>query len=216
MKAMAFNGSPRRNDRIGNTIQLLKSALEGAASEGAETELINLYDYDYHGCISCFSCKRLEHIDCKCAVKDEITDVLERAKEADVLIFGSPIYLGNITGAMQSFLERLMYPLTSYEKGKESNFTRKINHGFIFDMNGPKVYSDFSGYSYLFKNAKRALRRLNGVYEELIVYDTHQFDDYSKYQSSIFSEESKNNRLNTEFPKDLKKAYELGKRLMPK
>ena len=82
----------------------------------------------------------------------------------------------------------------------------------IFQYNNC-LYSDFNGYSYLFKNAKRALRRLKGVYEELIVYDTHQFDDYSKYQSSIFSEESKNKRLNTEFPKDLKKAYELGKHL---
>ena len=54
MKIMAFNGSPRK--KKWNTVTLLKSALEGAASVGAETELVQLYDLDFSGCISCFSC----------------------------------------------------------------------------------------------------------------------------------------------------------------
>ena len=44
MKIMAFNGSPRKQ---WNTATLLGKALEGAASQGAETELIHLYDLDY-------------------------------------------------------------------------------------------------------------------------------------------------------------------------
>ena len=56
MKVMAFNGSPRK--KKWNTVTLLKSALEGAASVGAETELVQLYDLDFSGCISCFSCKK--------------------------------------------------------------------------------------------------------------------------------------------------------------
>ena len=54
MKVIAFNGSPRKN---WNTAMLLEKALEGAKSEGAETELIHLYDLNYNGCISCFACK---------------------------------------------------------------------------------------------------------------------------------------------------------------
>jgi multimeric flavodoxin WrbA len=54
MKIIAINGSPRKD---WNTGALLKSALEGAASEGAQTEIINLYDLSYKGCISCFACK---------------------------------------------------------------------------------------------------------------------------------------------------------------
>jgi len=57
MKVMAFNGSPRK--KKWNTITLLKNALKGAASVGAETELIQLYDLNFSGCISCFSCKRI-------------------------------------------------------------------------------------------------------------------------------------------------------------
>jgi len=58
MKVMAFNGSPRKK---WNTATLLEKALEGASSKGAETELIHLYDLNYKGCISCFSCKMKNH-----------------------------------------------------------------------------------------------------------------------------------------------------------
>jgi Multimeric flavodoxin WrbA len=56
MKIIAFNGSPRKK---WNTATLLQKALDGAASKGAETELIHLYDLNYKGCISCFACKTL-------------------------------------------------------------------------------------------------------------------------------------------------------------
>lgn len=54
MKVMAFNGSPREKR---NTAILLNSALEGAASKGAETELVHLYNLNFKGCSSCFACK---------------------------------------------------------------------------------------------------------------------------------------------------------------
>ena len=46
MNIMAFNGSPRKD---WNTANLLNKALEGAASKGATTELIHLYDLNYKG-----------------------------------------------------------------------------------------------------------------------------------------------------------------------
>jgi multimeric flavodoxin WrbA len=52
MKIMAFNGSSRKT---WNTATLLGKALEGATSQGAETELIHLYDLQYSGCKSCFA-----------------------------------------------------------------------------------------------------------------------------------------------------------------
>ena len=54
MKVIAINGSPRKK---WNTAILLEKALEGAASQGADTELVHLYDLDFKGCSSCFSCK---------------------------------------------------------------------------------------------------------------------------------------------------------------
>ena len=54
MKVLAVNGSPRKT---WNTSTLLKNALDGAASQGAETELVHLYELGFKGCISCFACK---------------------------------------------------------------------------------------------------------------------------------------------------------------
>lgn len=54
MRVLIVNGSPRKN---WNTDTLLQSAVEAAVAEGAETEIINLYEYNFKGCTSCFSCK---------------------------------------------------------------------------------------------------------------------------------------------------------------
>jgi multimeric flavodoxin WrbA len=108
MKVLAINGSPRTKC---NTATLLNNALEGAASQGAETELVHLYDLDFKGCISCFACK-LKNGESygRCAVEDELTPVLKNAGETDALILGSPIYYGGVTGEMRSFMERLLFP----------------------------------------------------------------------------------------------------------
>src|SRR5665647_2434162 len=112
MKIMAVNGSPRKT---WNTATLLKKALKGAASQGAETEFFHLYDLNYKGCISCFACKtRGGKSYGRCAVKDDLTPVLKKVEEADSIIFGSPIYFGTATGEMRSFMERLLFPYTTY------------------------------------------------------------------------------------------------------
>jgi len=54
MNIVAINGSPRKN---ANTATLLKHALAGAEKNGAQTELVHLYDFNYTGCVSCFACK---------------------------------------------------------------------------------------------------------------------------------------------------------------
>ena len=57
MKILAFNGSPRLQ---GNSATMLAHAIEGAQAKGAEVELFNLYTMQFSGCISCFTCKRLD------------------------------------------------------------------------------------------------------------------------------------------------------------
>ena len=79
MFVMAFNGSPRKKGW--NTVTLLENALEGAESAGAETALVQLYDMTFSGCISCFSCKRLDRKeDGVCSIVDELTPVLDRVQ----------------------------------------------------------------------------------------------------------------------------------------
>ena len=116
MTMLAINGSPRKK---WNTAKILQSVLDGAAKAGAETKLVHLYDYDYKGCISCFECKRIGGKNYgRCAVKDALAPVLERAATADALILGTPIYFGAETGEMRSFFERLCFPFLTYKIGR--------------------------------------------------------------------------------------------------
>ena len=107
MYIIAINGSPRKN---GNTAALLNKALEGASSQGATTEMINLYDLNFKGCMSCFACKLKDGKSYgKCAYKDELTPVLNKIENADAVIIGSPIYFSDVTGEVRSFIERLFW-----------------------------------------------------------------------------------------------------------
>lgn len=211
MKAIAVNGSPRKE---WNTATLLKRTLDGAKSVGAETEMINLYNLNYKGCISCFACKRKDSkFVGHCAVRDDLTEVLEKVITSDVLLLGSPIYLGNVTGEMSSFLERLIFMNISYSKEDYSNFQGKINAGFIYTMNVPQTAVDASGYQYIFDMHKRYMQLLNGTNESLIVTDTYQFDDYNKYDASRYDEQHKAQIKAEQFPIDCEKAFQMGKRL---
>ncbi len=129
MKIIAFNGSPRKK---WNTATLLRKALEGAASQGAKTELVHLYGLDFKGCISCFACKTKGGKSYgKCAVKDDLTPVFRKIEKADAIILGSPIYFGNISGEMRSFMERLLFPYLTYTKPPQSLFPNRIKTWFI-------------------------------------------------------------------------------------
>lgn len=87
-----------------------------AASLGAEMEYIDLYPLKYKGCLSCFYCKRKDKEHGVCIVKDDLAPVLERAKQADALLFGFPIYFMNLTSGMQAFLERFFFSQYIYSR----------------------------------------------------------------------------------------------------
>jgi multimeric flavodoxin WrbA len=210
VKVLAVNGSPRKT---WNTATVLKNALEGAASQGAETELINLYDLNYRGCISCFSCKLKDGKSYgRCAVKDDLTPVLDKVASVDSLILGTPIYLMNVTSGMRAFLERLLFSHLVYDENHSTLFPRKVLTGMIYTMGMPESRLQEAGLMQLFNTYEMSMKRFFGESESLIVTDTYQFDDYSKYVSSLFDVEEKARRRKEEFPKDCQKAYDMGVR----
>ncbi|QAA34227.1 flavodoxin family protein [Clostridium manihotivorum] len=214
MKVIALNGSPRRNR---NTAKVLNEALEGAKSKGAEVELINLYDLNYKGCISCFACKRIGGQSYgKCAVKDDLQSVLRKIEQCDALLIGSPIYFGEVTGEVRSFLERFLFQYLVYDKDHTNLFNKKLPIGLIYTMNVGSEHMSLAGYDKKFLSTEEMMKRFFGEAESLIVNDTYQFDDYSKYVSTMFDETQKAKVRDEEFPKDLKKAFNLGISLIEK
>lgn len=208
MKCIAFNGSPRKG---WNTETLLKHTLEGAASQGAETELIHLYDYNYKGCVSCFACKLKGGKNYgQCAFRDDLTPLLKKVKDADALVLGSPVYFSDVTGAMRSLMERVLFPYLVYDGNYSTLFPKKLPVGFIYTMNVNQKTLEVMGYQQHFKLTENAFERILGPTESLYVTDTYQFIDYSKYVATGFNEEEKAKRRKEEFPKDCQKAFDMG------
>jgi multimeric flavodoxin WrbA len=212
MKVMAFNGSPRK--KKWNTITLLDNALQGAKSAGAETELVQLYDLNFSGCISCFSCKKIDRKeDGVCAIEDDLTQVLNRIKEADALIIGSPVYYGSESAATRAFLERLCFPYLKYSKNMQSLFSRRINTAMIYTMNVSEEMVEQMGLNQVFGKTKMMLGMHFGACELLLSTDTLQYSDYDRFESELFDKEAKNKRHAEIFPNDCKRAFELGARM---
>jgi len=211
LKILAFNGSPRKE---GNTSILLKRALEGAESQGAETELIHLYDLNYKGCISCFACKiKGGKSYGKCAANDELTPILKRIEEIDGIILGSPVYFGTASAEIRAFMERLLYPYVVYDVDSPVLLKKKIYTGFIYTMGATESQMTQLGYEQHFKSNEMFMNHIFGSCETLIVTDTYQFEDYSKYVSTLFNVDEKKRRREEVFPIDCQKAFEMGVRI---
>ena len=101
MKILAIHGSPRSIHST--TRKLAEFVLKGAAEYGAETEMIDLADYHVIPCTACDACS-LNGI---CVNNDDVPALLVRMQEAEGIVFGSPVYIDNISGQMKVFFDRL-------------------------------------------------------------------------------------------------------------
>ena len=211
MYIIAINGSPRKN---GNTAALLNKALEGAASQGATTELINLYDLNFKGCVSCFACKLKDGKSYgKCAYKDELTPVLNKIDNADAVIIGSPIYFSEVTGEVRSFIERLIFQYLVYDENYSSLNDKRKPIGLIYTMNAPESMITEIGYDRVISRYESYFEKFMGPTELLLATDTYQFADYSKYVATAFDEVAKAKIRQDVFPQDCHKAFAMGIRL---
>ncbi len=95
-------GSPRRN---GNTHILVSKLLEGAQTKGAATETLSLDQLQIRECDGCHACWK----GTKCAKNDDMIDVYPKITEADVIIFGTPVYWYGPTALMKAFIDRFVY-----------------------------------------------------------------------------------------------------------
>ena len=208
MKVIAVNGSPRRK---WNTATLLQKTLDGAVSQGAETEIFHLYELNYKGCISCFACKtRNGQSYGRCAVKDDLRPILKKVENADAIVLGSPIYLGTVSGEMRSFMERLIFPYLTYTDPPDTLFPRKIRTGFIYTMNATEDMAKERDYAGYITNTRMIMKWVFGSAEALCSYDTCQFEDYSKYVAPRFDPSKKAKRREEVFPIDCENAFAMG------
>ena len=212
MKIVAINASPRKN---WNTAQLVRAAADGAAENGAEVEVIDLYTIGkYSGCISCFGCKTEKHHG-ECICNDDLKPVLDKIRNSDGLILGTPNYLGEATAGFRALYERLIFQYITYNTKHYSANNRQIPVLFIMTSNaGDSAYESGGFHSALVKNYQSTFTRFIGKTEVLVAGDTLQVNDYSKYDWTMFDPEPKKKRHETVFPEKLAQAKALGAKMV--
>lgn len=105
MRVVAINGSARPN---GNTTALIEMVFEPLRAAGIDCELIELARKDVRGCTVCGRCS--EEKDGRCyGRKDFGNEVIERMRDADGLILGSPTYFADLTPELKALLDRAFY-----------------------------------------------------------------------------------------------------------
>ncbi len=101
MKILMVNGSPHEN---GCTYTALKEMAKVFEREGVEYEILQIGRKPVSGCIACNYCRSVK---CRCSIDNDLVNIaLEKAKDADAFVFGSPVHYAGLSGMMTGFLDR--------------------------------------------------------------------------------------------------------------
>lgn len=120
MKVVAINGSPRKHGNTASSLALMKSVFD---KYGIDTEIIDVGRDVIRGCIACQSCVGKG----ACAFNDDcVNSVVDKMREADGIILGSPVYFSGVAGTMKSFLDRAFYVAT-----REREFKGKVGAALV-------------------------------------------------------------------------------------
>ena len=102
MKVLLVNGSTHRN---GSTYTALEEVTRGLSAGGVSSEIFQLGNPEIRDCSGCGACAQLG----KCVYDDIVNIFVEKAKEFDGFVFGTPVYYAHPSGRILSFLDRAFY-----------------------------------------------------------------------------------------------------------
>lgn len=101
MKIAILNGSPRK----GNTAAMVNAFAEGAREAGHEVDILHVGKMKIGGCLACEYCHGKG--EGQCIQKDDMEQVMPAYKEADMVVFASPIYYFDMTAQISAAIQRV-------------------------------------------------------------------------------------------------------------
>lgn len=146
MSKVVFISTSLRKDS--NSECLARECERGAKDAGYDTEFITLKGKSIGYCIGCLSCQNTG----RCVIRDDAGEIAEKVKNADVLVFATPIYYYEMCGQMKTLLDRLN-PLFSsdYKFRKVYMIATAAEDGdYVFE----KAYNGLIGWIDCFERAK--------------------------------------------------------------
>ena len=119
MKVLAINGSPHMDE--GNTAMILNPFLEGMKEAGSEVEVFYTRKLKIGPCNGDLSCWfKNPGI---CGQKDDMQMLLPKLKEADIIVWASPVYYAGVTGPLKNLIDRQL-PL--YLQGGQAKHPKAV------------------------------------------------------------------------------------------
>ncbi len=150
MRIVCLLGSPRKN---ANSSTISERFCTTAQKLGAQVRTFALNDLNFRGCQGCMACKtKLD----RCALKDDLTEVLDAVRETDILVLASPVYYWDVSAQMKAFLDRtfsFLVPdfITAPQKSRLDPGKKLV---FILAQNNPdrNSFTDiFPKFDYFFR-----------------------------------------------------------------
>ena len=96
---LVISTSPRKN---GNSDVLADEFVKGANESGHNVEKISLINKNIQFCKGCLMCQQKK----PCIIKDDAHEIVEKMKNADVIVFATPIYFYEMSGQMKTLIDR--------------------------------------------------------------------------------------------------------------
>ena len=135
MKIAVFNGSPRKE----NTSALVEAFREGAEEAGHEVEIFQVGRMKIAGCLGCEYCHTKG--EGSCVQKDDLEKILPAYKDADMIVFASPIYYFTMTAQMEAAIQRV-YCIGKPLKAKKAALLLSSGSPGVYDS----AIAQFKGY----------------------------------------------------------------------
>jgi multimeric flavodoxin WrbA len=137
MKVLLINGSPNEK---GCTYTALEEITKEFVKEGIEYELVQIGKEAIKGCSACSACRKTQKGHCVFG-DDLVNKVIDKLKESDALIVGSPVYYAGISGRVKALMDRVFYAggdyanklaaaVVSCRRGGASAAFDQMNHYF--------------------------------------------------------------------------------------
>lgn len=128
MKVLAINGSPKMDK--GNTALILNPFLEGMREAGAEVELLYTKRLKINPCQGCFNC--WFKTPGQCFQKDDMESVREKYRDADIVVYATPLYVDGMTGPLKNLLDRFLPGAQPFIELKDGHSRHVPREGFHY------------------------------------------------------------------------------------
>ena len=171
MRITAVSGSPRVE---GVTNSILLDILEKGAEKGHFGKVVVLNQFELHGCQACGYCRKEGD---KCAVDDKLTKLIEELPDSDVVLIGSPVYMGNVTAQLKMFIDRL-YCLKDASRKPRLKPKRAL---LVFAQGA----TDKAYYKDMMSQVKKTLDGYNLLVEDIIVATGPAYKDDPEVQKKV-------------------------------